>query len=352
MRLGVVGTGYWGSNHARVAAELRTEGVVEEVLLCDADEDQVDELASRHGVPYVTDHTELAAAVDAAVVATPSPTHRPVATDLLRTGVDVLVEKPLALSSEDAWAIVDTAASHGRTLGTGHIFRYHPALADLKRRLDRGELGDIKHLTTSRFSFREPRTTAGALYSLAVHDVDVYTYLLGSRPDRVYCTLEKTVVDGIDETASLTLSYGETNGVIDVSWHVPAFGKRRDLVVAGSEATAYVDYLEDTVVEIHDSSMVREDGHVQAREGETRTHELPEREPLRIEVEDFLAACRSETRPRASGHVGAAAVELLEAAERSAETGRAVSLGLDAGFSVRDGVVERLAEDVRSPTDD
>ncbi|WP_336338731.1 Gfo/Idh/MocA family protein [Haloarcula brevis] len=326
MNYAVIGTGYWGTNHVRVAAELLAEGEIDSLVLCDIDEPRVAEMADNYGVEYATEYTRLSdLGVDAAVVASPSPTHRTVATDLLRAGVDVLVEKPLALTSEAAWDIVEAADECDRTLGVGHIFRYHPALRDLKRRIDRGELGEIIYLSTNRYAFRAPRPETGVLYSLAVHDVDIYGYLLDDRPTDIHCQLDSTVRDGVAETATLTLSYGETTGVINESWNVPVFGKRRDLTVVGSERSAYVDYLEDTTVELYDATMVHENGDFRARSEGKTVHEAPQTEPLRAEVEEFVAACRERRCPEASGRVGARTVELLEDAERSAERGQVVT---------------------------
>ena len=326
----VIGTGYWGSNHVRVAAELLDEGRLDSLTICDIDEGRVADLASNHGVDYTTDYATLAdRGVDAAVVASPSPTHRAIATDLLAAGVDVLVEKPLALSSDDAWAIVDAAERHDRVLASGHIFRYHPALCDLKRRIDRGELGDLRYLDTNRFAYRAPRPDAGALFSLAVHDVDIYGWLLGRDPERVYCTTDSTVRDGVDETATLTLTYGEsTTGVLTESWNVPVFDKRRDLTVVGTERSAHVDYLQNTELELHDATMVRDGDAIHARREGNRVHETPSYEPLRAEIEAFLEACETREPPCGSGRVGARAVELLERAEESARTGQAVDVAL------------------------
>lgn len=334
IEFGVVGTGYWGSNHVRVAAELLDEGRIDSLTLCDVDESRVAEMAADYDVGFVTSVADLAAAgVDAAVVATPSVTHHGVGTDLLDVGVDLLIEKPLATSSDDAWDLVDRAESNDCTLGVGHIFRSHPALGDLKARIDRGELGEVRYLTTSRFAFRTPRPDAGVLYSLAVHDVDVYTYLLDAHPDSVYCRLDSHVRDGVDETATLTLSYGDVTGVVNESWHVPVFGKRRDLTVVGSKRTAHVDYLEDTVVEVYDAEFAGDADSLQARYEGVRRHEVDGGEPLRAEVESFVDACESGGDPAAPGRVGAETVELLEAAERSADRGEVVSFGVGDGSS-------------------
>ena len=328
MKYGVIGTGYWGSNHARVAAELASEGAIDDVVLCDVDESRLAELSESYGVESVTDYERLPElGVDAATVSTPSPTHHEIATTLLEGGVDVLVEKPLALDSDAAWDIVETAREHGRTLAVGHIFRHHPALIDLAERIDRGELGRIKYLSTSRFSFRAPRETTGALYSLGVHDVDISNHLLDGEPERIYCSLDDSVREGIDETATLVMEYDGATSVINESWQVPVFGKRRDLVVVGSEKAAYVDYLEDNVVELYDSRVTASDGELRVRDEGRQVHEAESGEPLRAEIEDFIDASEGDGTPRATGRVGARAVELLEHAVRSARDHRAVPVG-------------------------
>jgi predicted dehydrogenase len=325
MRYGIVGTGYWGKNHVRVATELQDDGLVDEVVICDADEARAADLAETYDLDYTTDHDRLD--VDAASVATPSSTHEGIATDLLRSGTDLLVEKPLALSADAAWNIVRTARDAGQTLGVGHIFRYHAGLRELKRLVEAGELGDIEYLHTARFAFQVPRTTAGVLYSVAVHDVDVYDFLLGEQPERVHCTMDSTHREGIDETASLTLDYGDRTGVIHASWQIPVFGKRRDLAVVGTDGAAYLDYLADTEVEVYDASIVTDaDGDLRKRDHGKTVHEAADAEPLKTELREFVTAAMAGRDPPASGAVGARTVELLERAVAAADAGQVLDV--------------------------
>lgn len=327
MKHAVIGTGYWGSNHARVAAELVDEGTLEAVIFCDIDESRVTELAESYDVEYTTDYTELAAlGVDSATIATPSPTHHQIATDLLKDGVDCLVEKPLALTSEEAWDIVDVAARENRTLGVGHIFRYHPALKALKKRIDRGELGQIKYLNSNRFSFRVPRDTVGVLYSLAVHDIDISNYLLEDTPESIYCNLDCHIRDEIDETATIVLEYGETTSSINESWQVPVFGKRRDLTVVGTEKVAFIDYLGDNVVELYDARVAGHGEMLRVQDEGKQVYEADQKEPLSAEVRSFLEACQSNWTPSASGEVGAQTVELLELSKESDDADEVIDL--------------------------
>jgi predicted dehydrogenase len=327
VKYAVIGTGYWGSNHARVAAELLEEGMLSDVVLCDIDEDRVADLAGLYGIEYYTDYASLAdAGVDAAIVATPSSTHEEVGTTLLKAGIDLLIEKPLALSSAEAWNIVDVAETNDCTLGVGHIFRYHPALNELKRRIERGELGRVKYLNTNRFSFRAPRSTTGVLYSLAVHDIDVYKFLLEKQPETIYCNMDDVIKEGIDETATLVLEYGDTTGVINESWQVPVFGKQRDLTVVGTERSAHIDYLDDNVLELHDATVRRDDEQLRAIDEGAQTVEVEDREPLRTEVKHFLDCCRNGETPTASGTVGAETIEYLERARQSSERNEVIRL--------------------------
>lgn len=327
MKHAVIGTGYWGSNHVRVSKELKTEGELDEVVLCDIDEERVAEMASSYGLQKVTDYAQLPAEdVDTATIATPSPTHHEIATTLLNADIDVLVEKPLAMTSEEAWEIVETAEANDCTLGVGQIFRYHPALKELKGRIDRGEFGRIRTLYSTRFSYREPRATAGSLYSLAVHDIDISNYLLEETPDTLFCAEQSHVRDGVDESATLVLKYDNVQSIITESWQVPVFDKRRDVVVIGSEKVGYVDYLKDTVVEVFESRIKTQGNSLVAHQEGRQKYTAPDEEPLKAEVEGFLDACRRNVDPVASGRIGAQTVELLELATESADTFQSVSV--------------------------
>lgn len=329
MKAAIVGTGYWGSNHARVAAELVRTDDLDDALICDVDETRARSVASDHGLDYVTSHEELGEhGVDVAVVATPPKTHEPIASDLLEAGLDVLVEKPLADTPANARSLVELADRLDRTLGVGHIFRHHPALRELKSLLDADELGTVSHLRTARHAVEHSRAP-GVLHDLAVHDVDIYRYLLDANPDTVYCRLDDHTGSGHAETASLVFTYGDTTGVVSESWKLPSAGKRRDVVVVGSELVAHVDYLEDTVVELYDVTV--EDGpkrgHVEGSADPVAVVDVEGGEPLKNEVRSFLGAVETGSELRTTGDDGAWAVELLTLAERSHELNEVLEVG-------------------------
>lgn len=307
MRYAVVGAGSWGANHVRTAASLHEEGLLDELVVCDVDERRARRLAEAYDLPFRTDVADCS--IDAATVATPTRTHHDLGTRLLESGVDLLVEAPLAATPADARDLVETAADHDRTLAAGHSLRYLPALVELRRRIEGGELGTIEYLQTNYFSFRAPQTTAGVLDSIGIHDVDIFAYLL--EPTDLEPDPDTVLVDETDRATTLVVDYGETVGVVNVSWETPAAGTCRHLLVAGDERSAYVDYLDDVGLELHDDR----DGGSEPRSIDTRGEG-----PLKAALIDFLHAVETGSEPRVSGRIGAEAVSVLERARES--TGR------------------------------
>ena len=307
VRYAVVGAGPRGASHVRVAAGLREEGLLEELVVCDVDERRARRLATAYDLPYRTDVADLTA--DAATLATPTESHRELGTRLLERGVDLLVEAPLAQTATAAWELVEVATDRNRTLAAGHQFRYLPALVDLRRRIEAGELGSIEYLQTNHVSVHVPRTTAGVLRSIAVHDVDVFAYLLEPTAIDADVDRDAVVCDERERSTTLALGYGDAAGVVNVSWEAPAAGRSRHLVVAGSDGSAYVDYLEDVALEF---SAARDGADDRPIEPDPGTLETEGAEPLRAALIDFLHAVETGREPHVPGRVGAEAVSTLE----------------------------------------
>ena len=171
----VVGTGYWGRNHVRTWASLKDENVIERLIVCDLDENRARELAEEFDCEWHTDAFTLkdTFGITAASIATPTPLHAPLAIALLKQGVDVLVEKPLAMNEAEAQTTVETAKSHGRLLCVGHLFRYHVAIRKAAEMIANGEIGPVLHIESERLSVREPRPDIGVIAALAIHDMDI-----------------------------------------------------------------------------------------------------------------------------------------------------------------------------------
>jgi len=324
MKLAVIGTGYWGKNHVRATKELMDEGKVEALSICDADETRAKEMASNFGLPYTTDYKELIGSdIDGVVIATPSDTHHMLAKEFLEAGKDVLVEKPMTLHSDKAMELIRIAEKNGSILMVGHIFRYHSAVNEIKKRMERGDFGELYYIMSNRYSLRMPRKDMGVLFALAIHEVDLFCYLLGREyPEGITATMDN-YIGGTEEIAQI-ISYFDNNvkGYAFESWLSPN-GKRRELVVVGSKMSVSVDYLKPNEINVFDVTISSEGI---ATEG-SYVIPIEYKEPLKEELKNFVSCIKTRNKPVADMYAGKRAVEMIEMAIKSAIEGKKVEFG-------------------------
>lgn len=170
--LGIIGAGNWGKNHARLALELKDEGRLDRVVICDMDPER---LRAWDGKAITTTRVEeVISKTNAVIAATPAESHFELGRSLLAAGLHVLLEKPMTIRSDHAWTLATAARERGLVLMPGHIFRYHPAVQELRSRIIDGSLGDLLLLSTTRTAWARPRPDVGVLYSLGIHEADLY----------------------------------------------------------------------------------------------------------------------------------------------------------------------------------
>ncbi len=329
--IGVVvhGAGRWGRNHLRCLSAL---GALRAVV--DPDPKRRAEARERFEVPAFASDLELDEAgldLQAAVIATPAETHTHVALRALERGLDLLVEKPLALSVEDAEFLVAEAARRDRLLMTGHILLYHPAVQALKTLIDCGELGDIRYLYSNRLNLGRVRREENILWSFAPHDIAVILHLVGSRPVTVQATGGHWLQHGVADVTMTHLGFpGGEQAHVFVSWLHPF--KEQKLVVVGSEKMAVFDDLrsEARLVVIDSGVDLAPDGRPFERKGEERTISIPATEPLMVECRHFLDRCRDRRPALTDGEHGLEVLRILAAAELQLPRPDRAAEGLDA----------------------
>jgi len=326
----VIGTGYWGRNHVRVYKELKLEGLIDKLKICDLDKKQVGRLSAAFGVDYVTDFRDIVSDPDmqAISIVAPSKMHYQLAKEFMEAGKDVLLEKPMTMNIEEAKELVDISTRRGRILMAGHIFRYHPVVQELKLKINAGELGKLQILVGNRLTFGVPRQDMGVIYALGIHELDTFCYLLGvDYPLAIMAVASSSYRQDIEETAMITMDFGDTKGYALESWLVPAYGRRRDLVVVGSERSARVDYLSSQELYIFDTRITTENGTpVRVENDGEHTIPIPYAEPLKEELKHFISCVNSREKPVSDGVVGLRAVQMAEAALTSARTNRIMKL--------------------------
>lgn len=331
LRAAVIGLGAMGANHARVYAELPG---VELVAVADVDPERLRAVSCEHGGRDYTDYSRLLAEVrpDVVTVAVPTRAHAEVALRVIDAGAALLVEKPLAATIDDGVRLRDRAAAAGVPMTVGHIERFNPAVIELKRRVEAGELGRVFQVHARRVGpFPERVRDVGVVLDLAPHDIDVMRFVLGAEVARVQAETEQRVATEHEDMLSGLLRF--TNGVVgvlDVNWLTPT--KIRELSVLGERGMFVVDYLARELT-FYENDHPRPEStdwaarHLKGvREGPVHVIEIEKREPLRVELEAFVAAVRGGTPLPVSPDDGIAAMAAAEALVRAARSGGHVSL--------------------------
>ena len=178
IRVAVIGAGVFGRHHLRVLSQSLNATLVGVV---DADPERAAQAAAEHNCLTFATLGELQGNVDAAVVAVPTSLHAEVGCELLESGIDVLVEKPIAADLASARRLVDTAAEHERILQIGHLERFNPAVAALKKITTIPLFFEIH-----RLSLFSPRSLdVDVVLDLMIHDLDIVLDLAGAMPEEI-----------------------------------------------------------------------------------------------------------------------------------------------------------------------
>src|SRR6476620_8284809 len=296
LRVGVVGVGVMGSNHARVFAGLPW---TELVGVADPDRRQADFVARTLGCIAVADVNELLERdVDAITIAAPTHLHREIALLCIARGVHVMVEKPIASSVEEGRDIINAARRAGVTLMVGHVERFNPAVEAIKEAI-RGE--DILSIAITRVGPFPPRmSNVGVVIDLAVHDIDLIRWFTDSDIIEVQPQLSSAVAEREDiallqfRTASGVLAHINTN------WLTPF--KARNVIVATRGKYVTGDLLTRQVTECFG---FQPDGSYSMRH-----LSVGHAEPLRSELLAFLRAVRAGTAPAVTGEEAVASLEI------------------------------------------
>jgi predicted dehydrogenase len=271
----------------------------------------------------VADFREALPHVDAVDIVTPADSHRAVAEACLAAGRHCFVEKPLTVSAADGRALAAAAHARDRVVQVGHIFRFHPVTATLRAALAAERVGAVRYATGRFAGFKRPRTDVGVTHTDAIHYFDLFAYLLGREATAVTALQRDYLGRGLDDMSLTTVSYGEVPVIVEANYFVP--GTHRECVIVGSNGALVADYAASTVT-LHAGRHRPRNGTWEAVDG--GREELPARgeEPMRLELAAFLEACRGRGANPVPAEAGVLALEVVEAAARSAQLARAVTI--------------------------
>ena len=331
LRAGVVGLGMMGRNHVRVWDEA-VPGV-ELVAVADPDPLALERATGGRRARGFEDAERMLAEEDLDLVSIVAPTslHLPVTLAALRAGANVLVEKPIAATRDEALAMMAAAEEAGRMLTVGHIERFNPAIRELRRRLAAGALGRIFQVKATRLGpFPARIRDVGVVVDLAPHDLDVMRFLVGSEPIRLYAETERRIHTEHEDLFNGVIKFANgVVGVLDINWLTPT--KRRSLTVTGERGMFLADYIAQDLVLFSNPEAAETwvnpgagDRTTNVTEGEMTRFSIRRQEPLALELDEFARAVRDGGPPPVEPRDAMIALQLARTMVESAETGQVI----------------------------
>lgn len=326
MRVGVIGTGAMGRNHARLYSKL---GVLEGVF--DLNGESADEIASQYGVERFKSVDDTLSKVDAVSICTPTSTHAEAARMAIDAGLSLLVEKPFTGDVNEAKRICELAEKEGVTLAVGMVERFNPVVEEARRKLDRGDFGDMVTISSRRVSsFPDRIRDVGVIMDLGIHDVDALTYMCNSRVESVFTIGGKFNGSGFEDHATIIMKMADgKEAIAEVNWLTPM--KVRKVYMTCSKTYVQLDYMEQMIST--SSSKYVGDGKDNLYESpwefDYREIYLRKEEPLKRELENFIASVKGESKPMVTGRQALNNLAVCQAALRSMAENRQIDLRID-----------------------
>ncbi len=297
-RIGVAGVGSMGGNHARVLSRI---SVCDFVGIYDVDQSRSQEICNSYNCRGFKDLDELIDEVDAVIVAAPTHLHGSLGEKLLRRGIHVLMEKPLAAGLPEAERLVRLSEENHLILMVGHIERYNPAVSLMIDKINENREPVVSFEARRLNPFDGTRCMdADVLYDLLIHDIDIALEIASSDISRIYAVGEKVYSNLVDNTHTLLRFL---NGIVATFWTSKCSPRKvREINVTTRSRFYNANTLTRTLT-IHTAGNINVDKGGACKMEDIGVEEIREhhREPLRSEIEDFLRSIENDSSPTTNG---------------------------------------------------
>ncbi|XES76852.1 MAG: Gfo/Idh/MocA family protein [Candidatus Bathyarchaeia archaeon] len=307
----VIGTGFWGRNHARVYKELAATNLV---AVCDVDAARAKAIADQFGVQAYTDSAQMLKnpEIQAVNVCTWSTMLAKEAQKCLHAGKHVLVEKPMATDTNQAEKLLQTAQENGLHLTVGFLMRFIPGLQQIREAVESKRIGDLVSASAKRVSqWPERIGDVGVVKDTAIHDIDIMRFVSNQDPISVYAKTGNMRHRQFEDYAQIMLTFeGGQSAFIESNWLTPY--KTRTLNVTGTDAIMRLDYItQELWVE---------------NAKENLQPRIPFQEPLKRELQHFAECILEKKKPLVTGTDGVKALRIAMAALQSSAKNKAIKI--------------------------
>jgi predicted dehydrogenase len=305
LRVGVVGVGHIGKNHARLYRELERADFA---AIYDTDREKAEQLAQEFGTVSASSLEDFAARVDAASVSTPTNSHFEVARQLLDAGKHLLIEKPITERTSDASELAELASRRGLVLQVGHVERFNPALSALEERLTHPRFIEAHRLSP----YPNRSTDIGVVLDLMIHDLEIILHLVRS-PVQTIDAVGVPVLSRGEDIANARLRF-EDGCIANITSSRISPERMRKIRVFQEDAYLSLDYQNQS-------------GEIYRRTAngiEREDVEIERDEPLKRQLASFIECAATGNAPKVSGFQATAALELAVEITKRIESARGV----------------------------
>lgn len=313
LRTAVVGIGNMGKHHGRIYYELPD---TELVAVCDINKELGKDFASRHNCKYYEDYNEMIKKekLDAVSIVVPTSFHKKVALEFINKKINVLIEKPISSTVEEAKELIDAAKKNNVKLLVGHIERHNPAVLKLKEMIDNGVLGELISIDAKRVGGYPPQIKdSDVILDVAIHDVDILNFLYKKFPNEVFSTKGVAIGKNKADYVDILLDYSGKSGSVQCNWITPV--KIRTLAVTGTKAYAELNYMTQEI-KLFESDVVKTvdnfgDFIIKFGNPDMKNVEIKKEEPLKLEILNFINSINGDEKLKITPEEAMKALELV-----------------------------------------
>lgn len=312
LNIGVIGVGYLGQHHARIYSELSSEqGSVRLVGIVDADTKRAEEISNKYGCEVFGDYKDILSRVDALSIVTPTTMHYQIAMDCIKAGKDILIEKPIATTVEEADRLIDAADKSGTIIQVGHLERFNPVFPAVYSLVDKPVFIETERLSP----FLGRGIDVDITLDLMIHDIDIVFALIsqgsGIRSQELIRDIKTTGASVLTDNVDIAVAWLEFSNGIQALMRASrvSFEKSRKLKIFQKDSYLFVDYQNMEVKRFY-KQRTEERGQGKDRWIGEETINIEKKEPLKEELKDFVECLISRRRPVVSAIEGRDALKI------------------------------------------
>ncbi|GAG71937.1 unnamed protein product [marine sediment metagenome] len=313
INVAVIGVGNIGKHHARIYHENDKCNLL---AICDRDRKRAIKTAKKYNCSFFTDYEEMfnEKEINAVSIAVPTFEHEKVALKAFEYECHTLIEKPIAYSIKSAKKIINEAKKKNLILMIGHVERFNPAVIKAKRIIEKGEIGNIISMNSTRVGLFPPTIDReNVIFDLAIHEFDIYNFILNKKPQKILAMSGSPLNNNIQDYAEILINYGDTIANIHVNWLTPV--KIRKLCINGSKGYLELDYINQEITIYKTNLDITEfkdfkDFLKLSKQSSKKNIAIKYKEPLKEEIKNFLASIKNKQNPLISGEEGLSALEI------------------------------------------